>query len=663
MSNVQVQLRRGTTAQHAVYTGPQGEVTVDTDKNALVLHDGATAGGKVMPTGDVVATGSTTARSLEDRFADVVNILDFIPSSEHAAIKAGTSTYNTASAVDDAMSVASTSKKTLFFPAGRYVQNSTIYPLSDVHVLGEEGTIIQRGANYGWILQNADRITLENLRFDNAATATSHTHKQSVRIHDATDVKILNCTFYNGTDPSMQAILGPDGLYIRTGFDGTTNTAVNNILVRDCTFDGFTRNGCSVTDGANGLKFENCLFKNCGLTGLDVEPNENNTLQVNNLSIEGCAFVDNGDESIRTDAGPSSIVGGGLHIHSVGGPTAYVSQNVKISNCYFKTNTATALGGVTYFKINSGKDCVITDCIFDEPEGDSSDNHAVTLEESTFGSENIIFKGNRIDNSLFKTYDVENQLITNNIFTGANFALVSAGLGKTRTVSNNVFHNCGSEAGRDYIINFENNHIIISSNTFYDDRDSDVPKFVIDGYHDTTKALELIVANNNAKCVGADKWDYFIGFPPASGGSVDITDIQIVNNYITNVDFGISYQGNYSAPNALQIMIQGNQLQNCSSRGIRIYRGSNLTITNNQITDCGGNGTDAIELNECTKYIVNGNLITDSRTLTDRATYGVQAFNSPDTQNALIANNVTINTQSGNSFAPNDAVTANNVVV
>jgi hypothetical protein len=48
MSNVQVQLRRGTTAQHAVYTGPQGEVTVDTDKNALVLHDGATAGGKVI---------------------------------------------------------------------------------------------------------------------------------------------------------------------------------------------------------------------------------------------------------------------------------------------------------------------------------------------------------------------------------------------------------------------------------------------------------------------------------------------------------------------------------------------------------------------------------------------------------------------------------------
>jgi hypothetical protein len=661
MSNIQVQLRRGTTAQHGSFTGAQGEVTVDTDKNALVLHDGATAGGIQVARDAITATGSTTARSLEGRFGDVVNILDFIPLSEHAAIKAGTSTYDTSSDVDSAVSVASTSKKTLFFPAGRYVQNSTINfdsLLSDVHVLGEEGTIIQRGANYGWIIDGGNRVTLENLRFDNAATATSNTHKHSVRIGDSEDIKILNCTFYNGTDPSMDANLGPDGLYIRPG----SPSSVNNILIRDCTFDGFSRNGCSITDGGNGIKFESCVFKNCGLTGLDIEPDITNALQVNDVSIENCSFVDNGNEATRTNSS-DSLIGGGLHIHSIAGPTAHISQNVKISNCYFKTNTATASSGITYFKINSGKDCIITDCIFDEPEGSSSGNHSVTLEESTFGSDNIIFKGNRINNSLFKTYNVENQLITNNIFTGANFALVSAGQGKTRTVSNNVFNNCGSSAGRDYVINFENNHIIISSNTFYDDRSSDLPQFVIDGYHTSTQALELIVANNNAKCVGADKWDYFIGFPPASSGSVDITDIQIVNNYITNTTFGINYSGNYTIPNAVQIMIQGNQIQNCSDYGIKVYRVSNLTITNNQITDCGGNGTDAIELNECTKYIVNGNLITDSRTLTDRATFGVQAFNSPDTQNALIANNVTINTQSGNSISANDAVTANNVVV
>lgn len=40
-----VQQFRGTTAQHAKYTGRPGELTVDTDKNVVVVHDGSTAGG------------------------------------------------------------------------------------------------------------------------------------------------------------------------------------------------------------------------------------------------------------------------------------------------------------------------------------------------------------------------------------------------------------------------------------------------------------------------------------------------------------------------------------------------------------------------------------------------------------------------------------------
>ena len=35
MSNIQVQLRKGTTAQHGSFTGAQGELTVDTDKNVV----------------------------------------------------------------------------------------------------------------------------------------------------------------------------------------------------------------------------------------------------------------------------------------------------------------------------------------------------------------------------------------------------------------------------------------------------------------------------------------------------------------------------------------------------------------------------------------------------------------------------------------------------
>jgi hypothetical protein len=44
----QVQFRRGTTAQHATFTGALAEVTVDTDKKTLIVHDGTTAGGSVI---------------------------------------------------------------------------------------------------------------------------------------------------------------------------------------------------------------------------------------------------------------------------------------------------------------------------------------------------------------------------------------------------------------------------------------------------------------------------------------------------------------------------------------------------------------------------------------------------------------------------------------
>lgn len=41
----EIQLRRGTTAEHSSFTGAVGEVTVDTDKDTVVVHDNSQAGG------------------------------------------------------------------------------------------------------------------------------------------------------------------------------------------------------------------------------------------------------------------------------------------------------------------------------------------------------------------------------------------------------------------------------------------------------------------------------------------------------------------------------------------------------------------------------------------------------------------------------------------
>ena len=41
----QVQFRRGTTGEHSGFTGAVGEVTVDTEKKVVCIHDASTAGG------------------------------------------------------------------------------------------------------------------------------------------------------------------------------------------------------------------------------------------------------------------------------------------------------------------------------------------------------------------------------------------------------------------------------------------------------------------------------------------------------------------------------------------------------------------------------------------------------------------------------------------
>jgi len=55
-----LKLRRGTTSQHSSFTGAEGEVTVDTDKETLVVHDGSTAGGHPVAAEDMANVSSAS---------------------------------------------------------------------------------------------------------------------------------------------------------------------------------------------------------------------------------------------------------------------------------------------------------------------------------------------------------------------------------------------------------------------------------------------------------------------------------------------------------------------------------------------------------------------------------------------------------------------------
>ena len=84
--STRVQWRRGTTAQTAVFTGAVGEITVDTDKNVVVVHDGVTTGGYPAPTISLT----------QGAFNEANLAADLAQSAYNAANAAGSSSYSTA---------------------------------------------------------------------------------------------------------------------------------------------------------------------------------------------------------------------------------------------------------------------------------------------------------------------------------------------------------------------------------------------------------------------------------------------------------------------------------------------------------------------------------------------------------------------------------------
>jgi len=92
-----LQLRRGTTSQHSSFTGAVGEVTVDTDKDVLVVHDGSTAGGHAsvksgaVAAADLASNAVTTAKIAADAVTDAKIAADSVGASELKVTGNGTS--------------------------------------------------------------------------------------------------------------------------------------------------------------------------------------------------------------------------------------------------------------------------------------------------------------------------------------------------------------------------------------------------------------------------------------------------------------------------------------------------------------------------------------------------------------------------------------------
>jgi hypothetical protein len=80
-----LQLRRGTTTQHNTFTGAVGEVTVDTTKDTVVVHDGTTVGGKPLAT-EAFVTSAIQTKDNSDEITEGATNLYFTDTRARAAV-------------------------------------------------------------------------------------------------------------------------------------------------------------------------------------------------------------------------------------------------------------------------------------------------------------------------------------------------------------------------------------------------------------------------------------------------------------------------------------------------------------------------------------------------------------------------------------------------
>ncbi len=201
-----------------------------------------------------------------------------------------------------AISAALAASKSVYFPTGIYLINSSISLQSGsrLHGDGIDKTILRYTANANGAMLNAD-------------SGSSSAYMIGVEVRDMTldgmsdtlgfseHVHLLG---FNGVKNAVvegvkfRAPRG-DGLYVGSGISGGTERHNVSVVVRNNLFNGINktnRNGISVID-CNGLTIENNEFRNltsAGMPGpIDVEPNNSHNV-VKSIRISGNKFYANG---------------------------------------------------------------------------------------------------------------------------------------------------------------------------------------------------------------------------------------------------------------------------------------------------------------------------------------------------------------------------------
>jgi hypothetical protein len=338
--STQVQIRKGNTIQTAAFTGAIAELTVDTDKKTLVVHDGVTAGGIPLARESALSANQVFSQAAFNAANSAATLSAATDLTQNNSIAAAFLAANTAATLSDATDVtqnnsiaaAFTQANTAILNAG----NASIYA---------NGAFL--AANSAATLSAATDAT-QNTNITNAqntADAAFLTANSAATLSAATDLTQNNsiAAAFTRANNSISANAGGTitGDLVVTGnltISGQT-TYANTISVQlgdnIITLNSETPTSLTPTENAGIEVNRGNTFANSSLLWIE----SSGKWQANSGSLTGAYFL--ADESVVTAAFLAANSAATLSA------ATDATQNNSITAAFNKANSALALTGGT----------------------------------------------------------------------------------------------------------------------------------------------------------------------------------------------------------------------------------------------------------------------------------------------------------------------------
>lgn len=215
-----IKRRRGTTVQHSTFIGQLGELTVDTDKKTVVVHDGVRAGGFPLQHEAFISVRRFGAKG--DNATD-----------DTVAIQAAVA-YASANGVP-----------TVYFPGGTYWVTAALAVGSNVHLTGEgrSSVLMQKWNGIVIQLQGSSNVEISHLKivgnratYPNNAANAIHVDWTTVAGTNVV-VRDMDVSEVSGAGIIALAAVGTPSSFLIIEDCVVKNTGTHGILVQDYVSD------------------------------------------------------------------------------------------------------------------------------------------------------------------------------------------------------------------------------------------------------------------------------------------------------------------------------------------------------------------------------------------------------------------------------------------